>query len=77
MSPTIESLGLDKLTVEQRIELADALRDSAADEIGKAPLTEAQIREIDRRLADHEANPGAVIPWEQIKAEALARFKKS
>src|SRR6187431_766574 len=29
--------------------------------------------ELERRLAEHEAHPDAVIPWEQIKAEALAR----
>ena len=31
---------------------------------------------IARRLADHEANPGDVVPWEQVKAEALARFRR-
>jgi len=29
---------------------------------------------LQRRLEDHEANPNDVVPWEQIKAEALARF---
>ena len=38
-------------------------------------LTEAQKAEIDRRLVAHRANPQAAIPWEQVKAEALARLK--
>ena len=76
MTLTLKSLGIDKLTVDQRLELVEAIQESVADDLEKAPLTEAQLRELDRRLADHEANPGAVIPWEQIKAEALARFKK-
>jgi biotin synthase len=38
-------------------------------------LTEAQQSELERRLADHVANPDDVVPWEQVKAEARARFK--
>jgi putative addiction module component (TIGR02574 family) len=37
-------------------------------------LTEAQRAEWGRRIADHKASPGDVVPWEQIKAEALSRF---
>ena len=39
-------------------------------------LTNELKAEIDRRLADAEANPGDSVPWEQVKAEALARFQK-
>jgi putative addiction module component (TIGR02574 family) len=39
-------------------------------------LTEKLKAEIDRRLADAEANPQDSIPWEQVKAAALARFPK-
>lgn len=38
-------------------------------------LTDAQNAVIDRRLTAHRANPQAAIPWEQVKAEALARLK--
>jgi putative addiction module component (TIGR02574 family) len=76
MSPTFQRLGLDRLSVEERIALAEELWESAEHEIERAPLTEAQRKELERRLADCEANPNAVIPWEQIKAEALARFRK-
>lgn len=39
-------------------------------------LTPAKREEIQRRIADHAANPNDAIPWEQIQAEALARFRK-
>ena len=39
-------------------------------------VTDELKAEIDRRLADAEANPGDSVPWEQVKAEALARFQK-
>ncbi|MGL4419039.1 MAG: addiction module protein [Gemmataceae bacterium] len=40
------------------------------------PLSEAKRQELARRLADHLANPADVVPWEQIKAEALARWQR-
>jgi putative addiction module component (TIGR02574 family) len=74
MTPTLEALGIDKLTVDQKIELAQAIWDSVAAEVEKAPLTEAQKREIDRRLANHQANPAAARSWEDVEAELLARL---
>ena len=75
MSPTLESLGIDRLSVEDRIALAMAILDSVAPEPQPPVLSEPQREELRRRLADHQANPQDVIPWEQIKAEALARFR--
>jgi putative addiction module component (TIGR02574 family) len=76
MSPTLTALGLDRLSIAERIALAQELWDSVAAEPHPPLLTEPQRRELERRLADHEANPADTIPWEQIKAEALARFRK-
>jgi putative addiction module component (TIGR02574 family) len=76
MSPTLQSLGIDRLSVEERIALATAIWDSIAAESHSPLLTEAQRAELERRLADHAANPDDVVPWEQVKAEALARFKQ-
>lgn len=76
MAPTLESLGIDKLSLEERIELARAIWASVEAEDDHTPLTEAQKREIDRRLEEHRKNPGAAIPWEQVEAAALARLQK-
>lgn len=76
MTPTISSLGLDHLPVEQRLALVQELWDSIAASEERLPLSEAKRQELDRRLADHEANPNEVIPWEQIEAAAVARFQK-
>ena len=75
MPPTLQALGIDRLSVEDRIALALAIWDSIAAEPHPPLLTEAQRQELQRRLADHEAHPDAVVPWEQIKAEALDRFR--
>jgi putative addiction module component (TIGR02574 family) len=42
----------------------------------RPPLGPALRQELDRRLAEHLANPGDVIPWEQVEAEALARMQR-
>jgi putative addiction module component (TIGR02574 family) len=39
-------------------------------------LSEDLKAESDRRLADAAANPGDSVPWEEVRAAALARFEK-
>jgi putative addiction module component (TIGR02574 family) len=76
MVPTIQELGLDRLSVEDRLAVADAIWDSVAREAEAAPLPEAQRGELERRLADSIARPDAVTPWEVVKARALARVRQ-
>ncbi|NOT01143.1 MAG: hypothetical protein HOP29_11000 [Phycisphaerales bacterium] len=38
-----------------------------------APLTESQRVELDRRIAEMDADPAAGIPWEVVKAELRKR----
>jgi putative addiction module component (TIGR02574 family) len=76
MPPTLQELGIDRLSVEDRIALATAIWDSIAAEPHAPLLTEDLRRELERRVAEDDANPDDVIPWEQIKAEALARFRR-
>ena len=74
MSPTLQALGIDRLSVGERIALVQEIWDSIAADAERSPLTEEQKQEVDRRLAAHRANPQAAIPWEQVEAEALARL---
>jgi putative addiction module component (TIGR02574 family) len=62
------------LSVSERIVLVQEIWDSIAAETEAFHLTEDQQKKIDRRLAAHKANPAAAVPWEQVKAEALARL---
>lgn len=75
MSQALRALGIDGLSVEDRIRLVQEIWESIATEVEQRPLTEAQRQEVDRRLAAHRANPQAAIPWEQVEAEALARLR--
>ena len=76
MSPTLQALGIDRLSVPERLALVQEIWDSIAADVETAPLTEGQRQEIDRRLAAHKANPQAAIPWEQVETEALARLRR-
>jgi len=75
MTPTMKALGIDQLSFEDRLALVQEIWDSIAAE-PPARLTAEQKAELDRRLAEHERNPGDVVPWTQIKAEALERLQK-
>jgi len=76
MTPSINELGLDRLSPEDRLAVAEALWDSVARETEAAPLSSGQRAELERRLADSIARPEAVTPWEVIKARAMARAQK-
>ncbi|HEX9810716.1 MAG TPA: addiction module protein [Burkholderiales bacterium] len=76
MAVSLKSLGIDRLGVEERLALVEELWDSIAADSAVVPLTEAQRAELDRRIAEHEASPGDVVPWEQVKASVTERLKK-
>ncbi len=73
MTATLTKLGIDQMSVEERIALIEAIWDSISSPIS---LTEMQKQEVERRLAAHRADPSKVTPWEVIKSEALARMKQ-
>jgi putative addiction module component (TIGR02574 family) len=74
LSPTLAEIV--SLSVDERIRLAEAIWDSIASEPSQLELTEAQQHELERRLAAHTASPEDVAPWEEIKAQALARARR-
>jgi putative addiction module component (TIGR02574 family) len=69
MSPTMKALGIDRLSIPERILLAEEIWDSIAETPEEIPLTEAQRAELDRRLATYEADPQVGCTWEDIQAE--------
>ena len=73
MSP-IQPEGILSLSVVARIHLVEAVWESIAEHPESLPVTEAQRKELDRRLADHLRDPHAARPWSQIR-DSLARKK--
>ena len=64
------------LSVNERIRLVEAIWDSIAAEPGQPEVTEAQQQELERRLAAHTASPEDVVPWEEVKTQAMARARR-
>ncbi len=63
-----------ELTPAERIELVQDLWDSIKPE-DLPPLTADEMDELDRRLAEHHRDPSTAMPWEEVKARLLARYK--
>ncbi len=74
MDATLESLGIDLMTVAERVTLVQKIWDSIAAEV---PLSDAQRLELERRAEEDDANPDDTIPWEKVRDEALARIRAS
>ncbi len=74
MASLIEALGIDRLSAEERWQLAEELWDGFAVEEEHAPLTDAQAQELRRRVAALDANLQSVTPWEVVRDRALARL---
>jgi putative addiction module component (TIGR02574 family) len=68
MSPTMKDLGIDRLTTDQRVDLALEIWQSLGDARLPSRLTAEQRAELSRRDAGINANPGIALTWQQIRA---------
>lgn len=66
--PSTNLANLLKLPADERAELAMALWESLNDQERESELelTPDQKAELDRRWAEHLANPKSAIPWEEV-----------
>lgn len=70
---------LMQLTPTERLDIAEKLWDSVHPPGSARPgedfeLTEEQKAEIDRRIAEHERDPGSAIPWEVVRERLRAKY---
>jgi putative addiction module component (TIGR02574 family) len=68
MSTSMNALGLDRLSLAERILLVEELWDSIAATPEAIKLSEAHERDLQRRLDAYHDNPKAGSPWEEVKA---------
>ncbi len=73
MTAILRDLGIDRMTIGERIALAQEILDSVAAEQPREPLSEAKRVELARRFADDAANPEQSVPWGEVRAAALTR----
>ncbi|KAB8314956.1 addiction module protein [Tolypothrix campylonemoides VB511288] len=58
---------ISQLSVAERIQLAEDLWDSIIEQQEELPLSEAQQKELDRRLENYNKNPANGSSWEEVK----------
>jgi putative addiction module component (TIGR02574 family) len=59
---------IEALSIEDRINLVQAIWDGIAEDRACADLTDMQKQELDHRIADSDNHPENVMTWEEIKA---------
>jgi len=57
MTPTLQSLGIDRLPIEERLRLVEEIWDSIAADATPSDIPDWHIAEIDRRLAERRPIP--------------------
>jgi putative addiction module component (TIGR02574 family) len=64
-----------RLPADDRAELAIALWESLSDSEreGHFALSDDQAAELDRRWAEHLANPGSAEPWSEVRRRLLSQ----
>lgn len=66
-----------RLPIPERVQLVEDIWDSIAEDVNASvdplPLTDAQTTELRRRVADADAHPDDVIPWEEVRKELFQR----
>ncbi len=67
---------VDAWPVEDRMLLVQELWDRLVDQGYEPEIWENLREELDRRLEADEAAPDDVVPWEEVKAEALKRARR-
>ena len=72
--PPYEALLADatRLPATDRLRLIDAIWDTLPDD-ALPPLSDEWTDEIRRRSAAYDAGAAVMVPWEQVKADALRR----
>ena len=66
MPVTLEAFGIDRLSVDDRLELIELIWDSLPDQTEPLELTPELIELIAQRRADAAANPGVGRPYQEV-----------
>jgi putative addiction module component (TIGR02574 family) len=70
MAVNFEALGIDRLSVRERLELIEQIWDSLPEHVNADEVPEWHLVELARRRAEADASPRAGKPWR----EALDQF---
>lgn len=69
MSVTAASLGIDNLSVRERLELIDQIWDSLPVSVEPPDVPDWHLAELVRRRAEADSRPGEGKPWREVLAK--------
>jgi putative addiction module component (TIGR02574 family) len=75
MPSLMTSLGVDRLTTDEKLNLVDEILESL-DGDSDFELTDDQKQELHRRITMLDAKQTTTSPWADVEARILARLKK-
>jgi putative addiction module component (TIGR02574 family) len=67
MEQSSTDLDIKQLSIAERLDLISVLWDSIPNSLEELRIPEWHREELERRLADADANPDAAIPWEEVR----------
>jgi putative addiction module component (TIGR02574 family) len=65
-----------QLAADDQLALVEAIWDGIVHNDAVPLPTGAQKAELDKLLAEHEANPDDVLSWDEVEAAAIARMRQ-
>ena len=77
MSVSLKSLGIDRLTIDERLQLVGDIWDDIASTIQSRDIPQSHKDELDRREAAFEVDPAPGSSWEDVKVRLSRRFGPS
>lgn len=69
MSVNISNLGIENLSVADRLDLIEQIWNSLPPKIEPSDIPEWHIAELEKRLENAKANPEAGKPWREVLGE--------
>jgi putative addiction module component (TIGR02574 family) len=73
METALADLGIEKLSVADRIRLIGKIWDSFSDEEFANNIPPAHLELLERRIAEADANPSGSSPWSEVESRLRAR----
>jgi putative addiction module component (TIGR02574 family) len=73
MPVSIEALGIDRLSVGERLELIEKIWDSLPEEVAPGEVPEWHLAELARRRLAAESQPGLGKPWREVLSRLEGR----
>lgn len=66
MSVEVSSLGIDQLSVDERLELIEHIWNTLPQEVSPNDLAPEHIAELQKRRTSAKAHPGVGKPWREV-----------